>query len=137
MRITTALGMSAGGITIPRWPVNNTFQIRMSSNLTLSKLWYSNVYTESNNNRGVGEYMIEWMAKDSAISANAGDHGSKCPSLGICNPKVTFYRDGYNLVLYPWETVYQGNNYRGAKPGLCKGGVLDQFHKGGMVMGYT
>lgn len=81
--------------------------------------------------------MIEWMAKDQTISAHAGDHGSPCESLGLCNPAITFLRHGYQLVLYPWETTYQGDDYPGSTPGLCKGGVLDQFHKGGMVMGYT
>lgn len=82
--------------------------------------------------------MIEWLGKDQdIISADAGQHGADCGFEGICNPKITFFRNGYNIVMYPWETVYQGNDYEGQSPGLCQGGVLNQFHAGGDIAGYT
>lgn len=59
-----------------------------------------------------------------------------CGGEGMCNPQITFYRDGYELVLNTWQSVYQGSSSPDGV-GLCQGGVLDQFHKGGMVFGFT
>lgn len=83
---------------------------------------------------GIGDFSIEFTAKDGTIGP---DGGAKCLTQGMCNPKITFYRNGYQLILKTWETVYEGNDYTGARSGLCQGGVLTAAGKGGETMGYT
>jgi hypothetical protein len=81
--------------------------------------------------------MIEWMSKDGTASADAGKGNAQgCPQAGICDPVVTFFRNGYNLVLYTYETLYQGDDYHIGSPGLCYGGDVNQFHKGGAMYSY-
>lgn len=77
---------------------------------------------------GLGSYSIKFTAKDGndgPIDLNVKD-GKHCGSAGICNPEITFHREGAPIVLQTWNSA-----------GLCKGGVLDQLHKGGNVMGFT
>ena len=86
---------------------------------------------------GIGDYMIEWMSKDSGPSADAtGIDREGCQQAGFCNPMVTFYSNGYNLQLWTYETLYQGDDYAGDTPGLCQGGDVNQFHKGGAMFSY-
>jgi hypothetical protein len=70
---------------------------------------------------GIGEYMIEWMSKDGGASVDAtGSNREGCQQAGICNPVITFFRQGYNLQLYTYESLYQGDDYSdNGPPGLC------------------
>lgn len=54
----------------------------------------------------------------------------------MCNPQVTFYRDGYNIILNTWQSMF-ADSMSSDGPGLCKGGVNYQAHKGGAVFEYT
>ncbi|PLN80644.1 hypothetical protein BDW42DRAFT_185945 [Aspergillus taichungensis] len=85
---------------------------------------------------GIGKYSIVFTAKDKD-EVNEEIEGAKgCQGEGICNPQVTFYRDGYNIILNTWESL-AGDVDKEYGEGLCSGGVKDQFHKGGMVFGWT
>ena len=59
-----------------------------------------------------------------------------CEAKRMCNPQVTFYRDGYNIILNTWQSMF-ADSMSSDGPGLCKGGVNYQVHKGGAVFEYT
>lgn len=66
----------------------------------------------------------------------SGGTSVQCEAQGLCNPQFTFYRSGFNLVINSWQTQnpYYGG-YSDQWAGLCTSGVLDQFSKGGDVLG--
>ncbi|PLB40891.1 putative cyclin [Aspergillus candidus] len=85
---------------------------------------------------GIGKYSIVFTAKDQDIVNEEIEGTEACGGEGICNPQVTFYRDGYNIVLNTWQSDAGDVNMEYGQ-GLCSGGVTDAYKKGGMEFGYT
>jgi hypothetical protein len=131
MILPTTPGRYVGGTQHQMCPENSTL---MTRKISQAKATCNNLTLQSS---GIGEYMIEWMSKDGGASADAtGSNREGCQQAGICNPVITFIRQGYNLELYTYESLYQGNDYGTGPPGLCQGGDVNQFHKGGASFSY-
>ncbi|KAF9529553.1 hypothetical protein CPB83DRAFT_882754 [Crepidotus variabilis] len=88
--------------------------------------------------KGIGHYSVQFTAT-SGVAWDGIQGTEKCVQEGLCNPRLTFYRDGYTLVLDTW--LSQGDAsagyYSGDFKGLCSNGpVKDQFTSNGAVMGW-
>ncbi|KZW01009.1 hypothetical protein EXIGLDRAFT_738626 [Exidia glandulosa HHB12029] len=87
---------------------------------------------------GIGDYSVQFTATDEYTFAGI-DNTQKCVAEGLCNPRFTFFRTGYSIVLDTWLSqgdVTEGE-YSGDFHGLCGNGpIKDQFSTGGDVIGY-
>ena len=84
---------------------------------------------------GIGDYSIQFTATDE-YAWDGIDNTETCVAQGLCNPRITFYRDGYDIHIDTWRS--SGTSDLGEPNGVCEHGdneVEDQFSKGGDVLG--
>lgn len=87
---------------------------------------------------GVGDYSIQFTAT-SGVAWDGIKDTAKCVGEGLCNPRITFYREDHSIILDTW--LSQGDRsdgyYHGDFKGLCGNGpVKNQFTSNGIVMGF-